>query len=50
MSPDLGDYAGTVLLSYAASLALLAFITGWSFLRWRRVKAQLAALEAQRGR
>lgn len=51
MMPDLGKYAFEVLLSYAASLVLLALIVALSLWQGRRVKRQLAEIEArQEGR
>lgn len=47
MMPDLGKYAGTVLGSYAVSIALLAAIIGLSLWRSARVKARLAEAEAR---
>ncbi|WP_371416192.1 heme exporter protein CcmD [Rubellimicrobium sp. CFH 75288] len=43
--PDLGPYAFAVLASYAVALALLAAITGWSWYRWRRVRAEMERAE-----
>jgi len=45
MMPELGKYAGAVLSSYAASIALLIFIIAVSIWRARKVKAQLEAVE-----
>ena len=44
---DLGKYAGAVIGSYAASLALIAILVGLSLLRNARTKRDLAALEAR---
>ncbi len=49
MMPDLGDYAGTVLTAYAASLALLAAIVGLSWWQARRARARLQEAERRRG-
>ncbi len=49
MMPELGKYAGAVLSSYAASLALLALVVAVSVWRGRRVKQQLAEVEARQG-
>lgn len=46
--PDLGDYAGPVLLAYGVSLVLLGGLVAWSVLRNARVKAELARQEGQR--
>lgn len=45
---DLGKYAGAVLSSYAVALGLLALLVWLSWQRYRKVKAELAALEADR--
>lgn len=44
---DLGKYAGAVIGSYAASLALMAILVGLSLYRNARTKQALAALEAR---
>ncbi|WP_348520805.1 heme exporter protein CcmD [Algicella marina] len=46
---DLGEYAGAVLLAYGVSLAMLAALVGWSVVRNRRVKAELARMEGRDG-
>ncbi len=43
--PDLGAYAGPVLLAYGASLVLLGGVVIWSVVRNARVKAELARQE-----
>ncbi|MCA0919672.1 heme exporter protein CcmD [Pseudooceanicola nanhaiensis] len=48
MMPDLGKYAGAVLSAYGASLGLIVVLVAASLWRARRVKAQLAAVEARR--
>ncbi|KPQ06448.1 MAG: ABC-type heme export system membrane stabilizing component CcmD [Rhodobacteraceae bacterium HLUCCA12] len=50
MMPDLGRYAVEVTLAYAVSLALLATLVGWVWLRGRRVRRALADIEARAGR
>ena len=45
MMPELGKYAGTVLSSYAVSLALIVLLIVVSVLRSRRVKAELQRIE-----
>ena len=44
--PDLGKYAEAVLSSYAISLGLIVALVVLSVLRARKVKAQLAEVEA----
>ena len=44
---DLGKYAGAVIGSYAASLALIAVLVGLSLYRNARSKRALAELEAR---
>jgi heme exporter protein D len=48
MMPDLGTYAGEVLSAYGASLTLLLGLTGWSWRRHRRVKAEMERAERAR--
>jgi heme exporter protein D len=50
MMPDLGRYALEVSLAYVGSLAALAGLIGWVWLRGRRVRARLAAVESRRDR
>ncbi len=50
MMPELGKYAGAVLWSYAATIALLAALVGWSLWRGAQVKRQLRAVEARQGK
>lgn len=49
MIPDLGKYAFAVLSSYAASLVLLAALVALSIWQGRRVKRDLAEVEARQG-
>lgn len=48
--PDLGQFAMPVLASYGVSIALLIAIVALSWRRSRKVRAQLAAVEARRKR
>ncbi|MEO0681954.1 MAG: heme exporter protein CcmD [Pseudomonadota bacterium] len=48
--PDLGPYAGYVLTSYAATLAILAAVIGASLRASRRARAELERLEERHGR
>lgn len=45
--PDLGKYAGEVLLAYGLSLAALALLAALVWWRGRRVRRQLEAAEAE---
>lgn len=45
MMPDLGPYAGPVLLAYGGSLGLLAVLVAASVLRARQVRRRLQAIE-----
>lgn len=47
MIPDLGHYAAEVLLAYGVSLALIAALVGWVWLRGRRVRRELSAIESR---
>ncbi|MGI3166397.1 heme exporter protein CcmD [Pseudooceanicola sp. 200-1SW] len=47
MMPELGKYAGTVLSAYAVSLVLIVVLALWSIWRARRVRADLAQVEAR---
>ena len=49
MIPDLGKYAFAVLSSYAASVLLLAGLVAVSIWKGRRVKRELAEVEARQG-
>ena len=46
--PDLGKYGETILTAYAATIILIAVIVVLSIVRARKVKRQLAELEARR--
>lgn len=48
MMPDLGRYAVEVSLAYIGSLAALAGLIGWVWMRARRMRARLEAIEARR--
>ncbi|WP_368373026.1 heme exporter protein CcmD [Rubellimicrobium arenae] len=48
MMPELGKYAVTVLSAYGVTLVLLLGLTGLSWRRWRRLKAEMDRIE--RGR
>lgn len=48
MIPDLGKYATEVLAAYGVSIALLVLIIAVSIRRARRVRAQLANVEARK--
>lgn len=50
MIPDLGRYAFEVSLAYAGSLAALAALVAWVWLRGRAARARLEAAEARRRR
>jgi len=47
MTPDLGKYADTVLSAYGASLLLLLALVALSFWRGRKVRAEMAQVEAR---
>ena len=46
--PELGKYGETILSAYAATVILVAVIVVLSLVRARKVKRQLAELEARR--
>ncbi len=46
--PDLGKYGETILTAYTATIILVAAIVVLSVVRSRKVKRQLAELEARR--
>lgn len=46
--PELGKYGETILTAYAATIVLVAVIVVLSIVRARKVKRQLAELEARR--
>lgn len=45
MMPDLGKYAETVLMAYAASIVLLIALIVLSIWRGRRMRAEMKQLE-----
>lgn len=45
--PDLGDYAGEVLLAYGLTLTLIAALIGWSLWRAKRAKRELDEIETR---
>ncbi len=45
--PDLGKYADTVLSAYAASIVLLVLLVVLTLWRGRKVRAEMAKLEAR---
>ncbi len=46
--PDLGQYAGPVLASYAVAILLLVVLTALSLMRASKAKKTLDELEARR--
>lgn len=50
MMPDLGKYAFAVLSSYWASIGLIVALVGYTVFESRRVKRQLAEVEARQGK
>ncbi len=50
MMPDLGKYAGAVMWSYAASVALILALVALSIWRGARVKRALAEAESRQGK
>lgn len=50
MIPELGKYATAVLGSYLASILLLLGLIGLTVWQGRRVKRQLAEVEARQGK
>lgn len=48
--PDLGKYAFAVLSSYGASITLILALVGFSLWESRRIKRQLAEVEARQGK
>ena len=50
MMPDLAKYAGTVLSSYAASIALIVVLVALSLWKAARVKRALREIEARQGK
>lgn len=49
MTPDLGKYADAVLSAYGASIVLLAVLVALSLWKGKRVRAELAEVEARAG-
>lgn len=47
MLPELGKYAAAVLWSYAASIAMIGALIGWSLWRGAQIKRALAEVEAR---
>jgi heme exporter protein D len=45
MMPDLGAYAGPVLVAYGTSIVLLVGLTAWVVLRARAIARTLTAIE-----
>lgn len=50
MMPDLGRYALEVSLAYVGSLAALAGLVAWVWLRGRWMRARLDTIEARQNR
>lgn len=50
MMPDLGKYAGAVMWSYVASIALIAALVALSLWQARRMKRALDEVEARAGK
>jgi heme exporter protein D len=50
MIPDLGKYAVAVLSSYGLSVAMIVGLVLLSYVQGRRVKRQLADVEARQGK
>jgi len=50
MMPDLGRYALEVSLAYLGSLFALGSLVAWVWLRGRRMRERLDAVEARRNR
>jgi heme exporter protein D len=48
--PELGQYTGAVLGSYAATAVLIALLLGLSLWQAARVKRALAEVEARQGK
>lgn len=48
MMPELGKYAIEVLSAYGVSIALLGGLAGWSWRRYRTVKAEMERVERAR--
>lgn len=50
MMPELGKYAGAVMWSYAASIALIVALVALSLWQGRRVKRSLDEVETRQGK
>jgi len=50
MMPDLGDFAVEVLAAYGVSIVLLVWLTVVSIRRARKLRRQLAEVEARKER
>ena len=50
MMPELGKYAGAVIGSYAASVALIVALVALSIWKGARVKKALTEVEARQGK
>lgn len=50
MMPELGKYAGAVIGSYAASVALIVVLVAWSIWRGGKVKRVLKEVEERQGK
>jgi heme exporter protein D len=50
MMPELGKYAGAVMWSYAASIALIVALVALSLGQGRRVKRNLDEVEMRQGK
>jgi heme exporter protein D len=50
MMPELGKYAGAVIGSYAASVALIVVLVAWSLWRGAAVKRALRDVEDRQGK
>lgn len=50
MMPDLGKYAGAVIGSYVATIALIVALVALSLWQSRRAKAALAEVEARQAK
>ncbi len=50
MMPDLGKYAGAVMWSYAATIAVIVALVAYSLWHGARVKRALREVEERQGR
>ena len=48
MNFDMSPFGAYIWPAYGVSILALAGVTVWSWLRWRRAKAKLAALEKKK--